>query len=39
MTMDIRKVFEYALQREYEGKAFFVDERRRLAKCCSSRSV
>jgi rubrerythrin len=30
MTMDIRKVFEYALQREYEGKAFFVTNAGRL---------
>ena len=28
--MDIRKIFEYALQREYEGKAFFETNASRL---------
>ena len=28
--MDIRKIFEYALQREYEGKAFFETNAERL---------
>jgi rubrerythrin len=28
--MDIRKIFEYALQREYEGKAFFENNASRL---------
>jgi len=28
--MDIRKIYEYALQREYEGKRFFVDNAGRL---------
>jgi rubrerythrin len=30
MTMDMRKIFEYALQREYEGKAFFETNATRL---------
>jgi rubrerythrin len=29
--MNIRKVFEYALQREYEGKAFFENNAERLS--------
>jgi rubrerythrin len=29
--MNIRKVLEYALQREYEGKAFFVNNAERLS--------
>ena len=28
--MDVRKIFEYALQREYEGKKFFEDNAARL---------
>jgi len=28
--MDIRKIFEYALQREYEGKRFFEENSKRL---------
>ncbi len=29
--MDIRKIYEYALQREYEGKRFFVQNAKRLS--------
>ena len=29
--MDIRKIYEYALQREYEGKKFFEDNANRLS--------
>jgi len=29
--MDIRKIYEYALQREYEGKRFFVENAERLS--------
>ena len=29
--MEIRKIFEYALQREYEGKRFFEDNAERLS--------
>ncbi len=28
--MDIRKIYEYALQREYEGKRFFEENAGRL---------
>ena len=28
--MDVRKIFEYALQREYEGKRFFEENAARL---------
>ena len=29
--MDIRKIYEYALQREHEGKRFFVEHAQRLS--------
>ena len=29
--MDVRKIFEYALQREYEGKRFFEENARRMS--------
>jgi len=31
MTMDVRKIYQYALQREYEGKRFFVENAERLS--------
>jgi len=31
MEIDVRKVFEYALQREYEGKRFFEENASRLS--------
>ena len=34
--MDIRKIFEYALQREYEGKAFFETNAARLQNAAAS---
>jgi len=34
--MNIRKVFEYALQREYEGKAFFENNAERLSNAAAT---
>lgn len=33
--MDIRKIFEYALSREYEGKRFFEENARRLSEAAA----
>ena len=34
--MDIRKIYEYALQREYEGKNFFVQNAERLSNAAAT---
>lgn len=36
--MNIRKVFEYALQREYEGKAFFENNAERLSNAAATQA-